>query len=382
MSEDSALPEASSPRFSGQPEGTGRNALRRERRRRRLEIAKEVRKSTRKARKAEKKARRRAAFADSSCPRAVENDKGFFLVDSAFASLRPSPIRICIDCDFEHLQDDRDLHSLCQQLMYAYGEANKANVAKRGKRKTHDRLERPNAGNEEEATKFEAPVEIAIAGVGPRLRPMIERLQCGGKWKCLVTEADFNSLDFSSATAALKPENSQPPEEETSGDSQPQRAAGSAPAKCIYLTADAEEEMQSFEGGVVYVIGGLVDRNKHKGVCLAKAKERNIKVLKLPLREGGLLRGSKVLTVNQVSPAFAGPGGGTASAGNFHSHSASVFALRSQVVSILIGFASTGKWEAAFTKGLPQRKAALDAPPLGADDDEDALTTNVLLDSL
>lgn len=35
-------------------------------------------------------------------------------------------------------------------------------------------------------------------------------------------------------------------------------------ADLVYLTADAEEELAELKAGDVYVVGGIVDRNRHK----------------------------------------------------------------------------------------------------------------------
>ena len=39
----------------------------------------------------------------------------------------------------------------------------------------------------------------------------------------------------------------------------------------MYLTADAEEELTSLSADEAYVIGGLVDRNRHKNICKDRA---------------------------------------------------------------------------------------------------------------
>ena len=46
---------------------------------------------------------------------------------------------------------------------------------------------------------------------------------------------------------------------------------------CVYLTAEAEETLDTVSPGVVYIIGGLVDRNRLPGVCSARAKSLGLK---------------------------------------------------------------------------------------------------------
>jgi tRNA (guanine9-N1)-methyltransferase len=71
-------------------------------------------------------------------------------------------------------------------------------------------------------------------------------------------------------------------------------------SKMVYLTADAEAEVSTLEAGHSYVIGGIVDRNRHKNICLDKAKRLGMHAARLPISEHLAVAGSKVLTVNQV----------------------------------------------------------------------------------
>ena len=50
----------------------------------------------------------------------------------------------------------------------------------------------------------------------------------------------------------------------------------------------------------IYIIGGIVDRNVHKGLCEGKAREQGIATAKLPIQDYVNLNSNKVLTVNQV----------------------------------------------------------------------------------
>ena len=89
-----------------------------------------------------------------------------------------------------------------------------------------------------------------------------------------------------------------------------------------------------------YVIGGIVDHNKYKGLCLGKAQALGLETARLPLDEYVSVVGRKVLTVNQV-------------------------------FEILATFKDTGDWKQTFEAVLPRRKleeAAADAD--GADSDE------------
>lgn len=44
-----------------------------------------------------------------------------------------------------------------------------------------------------------------------------------------------------------------------------------AAEELVYLTADSPNTITQLEKGKVYILGGLVDRNAHKGLCFRKA---------------------------------------------------------------------------------------------------------------
>lgn len=75
--------------------------------------------------------------------------------------------------------------------------------------------------------------------------------------------------------------------------------------RLIYLTYDSEESLPETSVIVndpspkVYVIGGLVDHNSHKGLTQNLASEKSIKTAKLPIDEYFKMVASRVLTVNQ-----------------------------------------------------------------------------------
>ncbi|EEH51060.1 uncharacterized protein MICPUCDRAFT_7027, partial [Micromonas pusilla CCMP1545] len=71
-------------------------------------------------------------------------------------------------------------------------------------------------------------------------------------------------------------------------------------SKLVYLTADSENELTAFSEDDVYVIGGIVDRNKHKNLTLDKANAQGIRHARLPIRDHLKMTGSHVLTVNQT----------------------------------------------------------------------------------
>ena len=53
----------------------------------------------------------------------------------------------------------------------------------------------------------------------------------------------------------------------------------------IYLTADAEEVLHDLDTDCAYIIGGIVDRNRLKGITQRKAQEMQIRSARLPINE-------------------------------------------------------------------------------------------------
>ena len=67
--------------------------------------------------------------------------------------------------------------------------------------------------------------------------------------------------------------------------------------KIVYLSADGDETLEDLKKDELYIIGGIVDRNRYKFLTLQKAKRLGFRCAKLPL-ELVKFHGSRVLTVN------------------------------------------------------------------------------------
>uniref|UniRef100_A0A0N5AES0 tRNA (guanine(9)-N(1))-methyltransferase n=1 Tax=Syphacia muris TaxID=451379 RepID=A0A0N5AES0_9BILA len=93
----------------------------------------------------------------------------------------------------------------------------------------------------------------------------------------------------------------------------------------VYLTADSENVVKTLDESKVYVIGGLLDHNSYKNLCLHVAQKQNFAHARLPIDEYVKLNSRKVLTINQV-------------------------------FEILLQYIETGSWEDAFFKVIPKRK--------------------------
>lgn len=73
-----------------------------------------------------------------------------------------------------------------------------------------------------------------------------------------------------------------------------------AARSCTYLTADSDTVIGPFSEGTTYVIGGLVDKNRHKNACLRRAEALGIPTGRVDIRACCTLRTSQVITVDQI----------------------------------------------------------------------------------
>ena len=64
--------------------------------------------------------------------------------------------------------------------------------------------------------------------------------------------------------------------------------------------ADAENELSELDPKCAYIIGGIVDRNRYKGLCKTKAETGGIRTARLPIGDYMKLLAAPVMTVNHV----------------------------------------------------------------------------------
>jgi tRNA (guanine9-N1)-methyltransferase len=66
----------------------------------------------------------------------------------------------------------------------------------------------------------------------------------------------------------------------------------------VYLTSDSPNTITSLDRSKVYVIGGLVDHNRYKGISYERAVAAGVQTAKFPIAEYILLMTRHVLAVN------------------------------------------------------------------------------------
>ncbi|ORX45208.1 hypothetical protein BCR36DRAFT_300101 [Piromyces finnis] len=93
----------------------------------------------------------------------------------------------------------------------------------------------------------------------------------------------------------------------------------------VYLTADSPNTIDTFDESKIYIIGGIVDKNRYKNLTLEKAKKQNITTARLPINKYIKMSSRKVLTVNHM-------------------------------FKIILNYLDTNDWEKSLLDILPARK--------------------------
>ncbi|KAJ6756802.1 TRNA (GUANINE-9-) METHYLTRANSFERASE [Salix purpurea] len=192
-------------------------------------------------------------------------------------------LNIVIDLGFADLMTDSEIHSLVQQIIYCYA------VNRR----------------------CASPGHLWLTGCSGEMENQLQRLSGFDRW---IIEKESQSY-----IEALQDQKE----------------------NLVYLTADSETVLDELDLKKIYIVGGLVDRNRWKGLTMKKANEQGIQTAKLPISSYLKMSSSQVLTVNQV-------------------------------VEILLKFVETKEWKTSFFQVIPQRKRGETDPeePEGVDREE------------
>uniref|UniRef100_H3CHL4 tRNA methyltransferase 10 homolog A n=1 Tax=Tetraodon nigroviridis TaxID=99883 RepID=H3CHL4_TETNG len=194
----------------------------------------------------------------------------------------PSSLRLVVDCSFDDLMLMKDVRKLHKQIQRCYAI---------NRRAAH-------------------PVQFYVTSLGGQLKQSMDEKDKGWvNWK----DMSFRAEHYSQLVAK---------------------------EELVYLTSDSPNLLQQLDLHKVYVIGGLVDHNHHKGLTFQRAEEGGIQHAQLPLSTFVRMNSRKVLAVNHV-------------------------------FEIILEYLEKGSWEEAFFSILPQRKGAVAvaaAPPGGGGD--------------
>ncbi|CAH2001671.1 unnamed protein product [Acanthoscelides obtectus] len=158
------------------------------------------------------------------------------------AKMKVSPCKtgVVVDLSFDDLMIDKDMAKTIKQILRVY------TLNRRAK----------------------APMQLYLTSYGGRSKKEMERHHGHEHW-----DLNFHSEDYLDIF----------PKE-----------------KLVYLSSESENVLDKLEEDKVYIIGGLVDHNAHKGICHEKAVKQGITHAQLPISEYFWMKDRKVLTINQV----------------------------------------------------------------------------------
>lgn len=174
-----------------------------------------------------------------------------------FAQKCKEGVKVIIDLGFEDLMRDIDITSMIRQVTTCYSMNRKSN----------------------------SPLNLIFYDIGEKVNNQLIKTTYD-KWLGITTYK-HDGLDFHNMVKDNYPEFSENKQ------------------NIIYLTADSDNEITEIKQDELYIIGGIVDRNKYKGLTLNKAKELGINHARLPIGEYLHLKTSKVLATNHVFAILA-----------------------------------------------------------------------------
>lgn len=295
------------------PPPMSKNALKRLRKQEEWDAGKDDRRKRRKEKRHERKARvrteRAALIAQGVDPSELQKKK------------QPStltPVGIIIDCDFEDYMMDKERVSLSSQVTRSYSDNKQARyrshlwvagfnkgIAKRFHEVLGDQHKNWKGIWFDDGDFISCAAKIrermnATDGSGGE---MIESLQRS------VDEAPAWTRDEHDPFPLPGPE---PPLDEANKD-------------IVYLSSDSPYTLERLEPNTCYVVGGLVDKNREKGLCYRRAREKGIRTARLPIGQFMVMQSRQVLATNHV-------------------------------VEIMLKWLECGDWGQAFLSVIPKRK--------------------------
>lgn len=301
--------------------GPSKRELKKLRKQAAYEAYAEQRKQKRKDKRHEKQAQRREEK-EELMAKAVEKGLDPMALIPTKKPLEPNflPISIVIDCDFEQYMREGELISLSSQLTRSYA------MNRKEKNQAH----------------------LSLSGFGGKLK---ERFETKLKnthlnWKnVIITENNFVDCAQQAIDEFIQPytaynlpdhvaskETGNVPhmslDEKFDNKSTEDVEEDSVHKNIVYLTSDSPYTLDRLEPGTAYIIGGLVDRNREKGLCYKRAQEHKVRHAKLPIGDFMAMQSRFVLTTNQV-------------------------------VEIMGKWLQCGDWGQAFLEVIPKRKGGV-----------------------
>ena len=218
------------------------------------------------------------------------------------------PITFVFDCSFDELMSEKERISLASQLTRCYSDNHRAPF------KAHMVVSSFNGKLRERFEGLLRNNHHSWRGVRFLEEDFVEAAEQAKDWMA--------GKDGGTIAGALDRSKERPENEDSAAHIK------SGQGEVIYLTSDSPDTLTELKPYSTYIIGGLVDKNRHKGICYKRAMDRNIKTAKLPIGE--------------------------------YLHMASRFVLATNHVNeIMLRWLEMGDWGGAFVRVLPKRKGGI-----------------------
>lgn len=200
------------------------------------------------------------------------------------------PIAIILDCDFEKYMMPKELISLASQVTRSYSENRHAKYraslwVSNFNGKLHERF-RDVLADKQKNWKGISFQDGDFTTCAEKAREFMK--ERGGT----VIDALQKSLDEKPAWARDATDPLPLPD--------PAPEPNEAYKDIVYLSSDSPYTLERLEPYTSYVIGGIVDKNREKGLCYKRARERGIRTAKLPIGQYMVMQSRTVLATNHV----------------------------------------------------------------------------------
>ncbi|GAA5891999.1 hypothetical protein JCM8208_002964 [Rhodotorula glutinis] len=238
----------------------------------------------------------------------------------------PHGARIAIDMGFDHLMSDKEAKSMASQLGYCYSANRSAthpfpllitsfngrlreayekrgdHVSWKGVEWWEDGIDKLYEGVDEPMQ----PAEVDASGPAePRVASTSSTEPSSSAPDVVAPASAAESAPAAPSTSSTAPASSTPVIPLGTLAGRPQSRAPRSTV--VYLTGDSPNVLTTLAPGHTYILGGIVDRNRYKNLCLDKANELGIAHAQLPIGEFlPEMQTRKVLTVNQVYEILVG----------------------------------------------------------------------------
>ncbi|EKV19237.1 tRNA (guanine-N1-)-methyltransferase [Penicillium digitatum] len=179
------------------------------------------------------------------------------------------PLTFVMDCGYDELMSERERISLAGQLTRSYSDNSRAVYNGHMIFSSFDKLLKE---------RFDTV------------------LACHKNWKRIR----FLQEDFVQAGELAKEQMTAARGGQLAGPFAEQTDAKPEDGEIVYLSSDSENTLTELKPYSTYIVGALVDKNRHKAVCYNQAVEKGIKTAKLPIGQYIQMAHRPVLATNHV----------------------------------------------------------------------------------